>query len=261
MTPPFGKRVPLTASPRNKILFSSWMHARFSKVLILAPAVVFTLATRESTSTRPKKHRRASRPADARALPPPGHAGWEWNPIIMQGLPKRPARTADYPTERAQRRARSRAAAASICRRFPRQACDSRKLQPALPVWKPPPINSVGDRVTNSLHSFALNGGLANNRANGDFYVRSCVNNRPDTPKTLDRQAIFGDPLPSIFASIFAARRHLLATVLGSARPAERGIFRTGEAAMAKVLNEILLFSSMAVFVTGIVLAAARLLI
>jgi hypothetical protein len=91
--------------------------------------------------------------------------------------------------------------------------------------------------------------------------VRSCVNNRPDKAKPLDRQAIFGDPLPSIFASIFAAPRHLLATVLGSARPAERGIFRTGEAAMAKVLNEILLFSSMAVFVTGIVLAAARLLI
>ncbi len=158
-------------------------------------------------------------------------------------------------------RARSRAAAATICRRFPRRACDSRKLQSALPVQKPPPVNSVGDRVTNCLHSFARNGGRATNRTNGDFYVRSCVNNRPDKPKTLERQAIFGDPLPSIFASIFAARRHLLATVLGSVRPAERGIFRTGEAAMAKVLNEILLFSSMAVFVTGIVLAAARLLI
>jgi hypothetical protein len=130
-----------------------------------------------------------------------------------------------------------------------------------LPVQKPPPINSVGDRVANCLHSFALNGALANNRTNRDFYVRSCVNTRPDKPKTLDRQAIFDNPLPSIFASIFAARRHLLATVLRSVRPAERGIFRTGEAAMAKVLNEILLFSSMAVFVTGIVLAAARLLI
>ena len=179
----------------------------------------------------------------------------------MQGLPKRPARTADYPKERAQRRARSRVAAATICRRFPRRACDSRKLQPALPVWKPPPINSVGNRVTNSLQSFALNAGRATNRTNRDFYVRSCVSNRPDKPKTLDRQAIFDVPFASIFASIFAAPRHLLATVLGSARPAERGIFRTGEAAMAKVLNEILLFSSMAVFVTGIVLAAARLLI
>ena len=115
--------------------------------------------------------------------------------------------------------------------------------------------------MTNCLHLLPLNAGLGNNPANRDLYVRSCVNNRPDKPKTLDRQAIFGDPLHSIFASIFAAPRHLLATVLGSARPAERGIFRTGEAAMAKVLNEILLFSSMAVFVTGIVLAAAKLLI
>jgi hypothetical protein len=130
-----------------------------------------------------------------------------------------------------------------------------------LPVWRPLPINSVGDRVTNCQHSFALNGGVANNPANRQLYVRSCVNNRPDRPKTLDRQAIFDVPFTSIFASNFAARRHLLAMVLGSARPAERGIFRTGEAAMAKVLNEILLFSSMAVFVTGIVLAAARLLI
>jgi hypothetical protein len=111
--------------------------------------------------------------------------------------------------------------------------------------------------VTNCLHLFPLNARLANDPANRHLYVRSCVNNRPDKPKTLDRQAIFDVP----FASNFAARRHLLAMVLGSARPAERGIFRTGEAAMAKVLNEILLFSSMAVFVTGIVLAAARLLI
>ena len=224
--------------------------ARFSKILILAPAVVFTLATRESASTRPKKHRRASRPADARALRSSCRAcqNGRRGPRII----RRNARSA---------RARSRASAATIRRRFPRRACDSRKLQSASPVQKPPPINSVGDRVTNRLHSFALNGGLANNRANGDFYVRSCVNNRPDKPKALDRQAIFEVPVASIFASIFAAPRHLLATVLGSARPAERGIFRTGEAAMAKVLNEILLFSSMAVFVTGIVLAAARLLI
>ena len=52
--------------------------------------------------------------------------------------------------------------------------------------------------------------------------LRALLREQPtDTPKTLNRQAIFDDPLPSIFASIFAAPRHLLATVLGSARPAE----------------------------------------
>ena len=79
----------------------------------------------------------------------------------------------------------------------------------------------------------------------------------PGKPKALHQHAIFDRPVALIFDGLC----HLLAMVLGSARPAERGIFRTGEAAMAKVLNEILLFSSMAVFVTGIVLAAARLLI
>jgi hypothetical protein len=88
---------------REIILFSSCVRARFSEALILAPAVVFTRATGESASTRPKKHRRASRPADARALPPPVTPDESGTPIIMQGLPKWPARTADYPKERAQR--------------------------------------------------------------------------------------------------------------------------------------------------------------
>jgi len=127
-----------------------------------------------------KAHRRAPRSTAERRAPPtrercllPVTPDGSGTPIIMQGLPKRPARTADCPKERAQRRARSRAAAATIRRRFPRRACDSLKLQPALPVQKPPPVNSVGDRVTNRLHSLPLNAGLANNPANRDLYVRS----------------------------------------------------------------------------------------
>src|SRR5215475_13397492 len=58
--------------------------------------------------------------------------------------------------------------------------------------------------------------------------------------KALHQHAIFDRPVALIFDGLC----HLLAMVLGSARPAERGIFRTGEAAMAKVLNEILLCSS-----------------
>jgi hypothetical protein len=36
-------------------------------------------------------------------------------------------------------------------------------LEFALPVYKPWPINSVGDRIPNCLHSFPLNAGLGNN--------------------------------------------------------------------------------------------------
>src|SRR5260370_5568572 len=103
MTPPFGKRVPLTASPRNEFYFRH-ACARDSRKFSFSPLPPFLLWRRvKSASTRPKKHRRASRPADARALPPPVTPDESGTPIIMQGLPKRPARTADYPKERAQR--------------------------------------------------------------------------------------------------------------------------------------------------------------
>src|SRR5215813_13328989 len=77
------------------------------------------------------------------------------------------------------------------------------------------------------------------------------------TPKALDRHAIFDDPCCLNFRRSPSPFGH----GAGVAYACGQGIVRTGEAAMAKVLNEILLFSSMAVFVTGIVLAAARLLI
>src|SRR5262249_24366949 len=77
------------------------------------------------------------------------------------------------------------------------------------------------------------------------------------TPKTLGRHAIFDDPCCLNFRRSPSPFGH----GAGVAYACGQGIVRTGEAAMAKVLNEILLFSSMAVFVTGIVLAAARLLI
>jgi len=52
--------------------------------------------------------------------------------------------------------------------------------------------------------------------------------------------------------------RHEFAMVRGSPLPLDRGF--SGEAVMARVLNDILLFSCIAAFVTGIVLAAASLL-
>src|SRR6516165_12766341 len=75
--------------------------------------------------------------------------------------------------------------------------------------------------------------------------------------KALGRHAIFDDPCCLNFRRSPSPFGH----GAGVAYACGQGIVRTGEAAMAKVLNEILLFSSMAVFVTGIVLAAARLLI
>jgi hypothetical protein len=100
---PFGKRVPLTASPRNEFYFRH-ACARDSRKFSFSPPPLFLLWRRV------KAHRRAPRSTAERRAPPtrercllPVTPDGSGTPIIMQGLPKRPARTADYPKERAQR--------------------------------------------------------------------------------------------------------------------------------------------------------------
>jgi hypothetical protein len=66
----------------------------------------------------------------------------------------------------------------------------------------------------------------------------------------------FIDPKACIFSRALPPFSH----GAGIAYTQRKGDFRTGEAVMAKVLNDILLFSCIAAFVTGIVLAAASLL-
>ena len=134
--------------------YSSCVRAPFSEVLILAPSSFLLWR-------RVKAHRRAPRstaerraPADARALPPPGHAGVRVQPrsscrACQNGrrgprIIRRNARDA---------RARSHAAAATVCCRFPRSV-RSLALQSRLPVYKPLPINSAGDRVADCLTRF-----------------------------------------------------------------------------------------------------------
>jgi hypothetical protein len=99
------------------------------------PGIVFPLATSQSASTRPKKHRaeRRAPPTVERCLVPPA-PGESGTPIILQGLPKRRRGTADDPKGRAERPRTFPRGSSYVCRRFPRRACDSLKLQPALPV-------------------------------------------------------------------------------------------------------------------------------
>jgi hypothetical protein len=50
-------------------------------------------------------------------------------------------------------------------------------VAPASPgVYRPPPINSFSDRVTNCIHSFPLNAGIGNNPTERSAYVRQCAN-------------------------------------------------------------------------------------
>jgi hypothetical protein len=48
--------------------------------------------------------------------------------------------------------------------------------KPAPELYRPPPITTYGDRVTNCIHSFPLNAGIGNNPTNQQSYVRQCAN-------------------------------------------------------------------------------------
>jgi hypothetical protein len=43
-------------------------------------------------------------------------------------------------------------------------------------VYRPPPIQSFGDRVTNCIHSYPLNAGIGNNPTDRQMYIRQCAN-------------------------------------------------------------------------------------
>ncbi len=54
----------------------------------------------------------------------------------------------------------------------PQQILGQQTVQP----YKPPPITTFGDRVTNCIHSFPLNAGIGNNPTDRGAYVRQCAN-------------------------------------------------------------------------------------
>ena len=54
----------------------------------------------------------------------------------------------------------------------PQQILGQQTVQP----YKPPPINTFGDRVTNCIHSFPLNAGIGNNPRDQQAYIRQCAN-------------------------------------------------------------------------------------
>jgi|SRR5579871_1201300 len=47
---------------------------------------------------------------------------------------------------------------------------------PAPPVYTPPPQTSFSDKVTNCIHSYALNAGVGNNPTGQTAYMGQCVN-------------------------------------------------------------------------------------
>jgi hypothetical protein len=54
----------------------------------------------------------------------------------------------------------------------PQEILGQQTVQP----YKPPPINTYSDRVTNCIHSFPLNAGIGNNPRDQQAYIRQCAN-------------------------------------------------------------------------------------
>jgi hypothetical protein len=149
------------------------MKLPLPNVLIPTLAVIVVVATAETALARPKKHR-VERPPQP-ALIQEEHG----TPTIMQGLewPKRPARSEDQSKERAERPRTIPRGSSTYMPPVPAPGVPSAiAAQPSVGVYKPPPINSFSDRVSQCLHSFPLNAGRGNNPINRDFYVRSCAN-------------------------------------------------------------------------------------
>jgi hypothetical protein len=65
----------------------------------------------------------------------------------------------------------------SVLLTVPSPSAPSLPLEPALPVYKPSPINSVGDRVPSCLRSFAFNAGFGDNPTIAPSTCAPCVNN------------------------------------------------------------------------------------
>jgi hypothetical protein len=54
----------------------------------------------------------------------------------------------------------------------PQEILNQRTAQP----YKPPPINTFSDRVSNCIHSYPLNAGIGNNPRDQQMYIRQCAN-------------------------------------------------------------------------------------
>src|SRR5262245_41872586 len=131
------------------------------------------------------------------------------------GLPKRPGRTADYPREGGMpahhHAPEYHLSAAGPLAERAIAAAPTRlaRLQAAADQQRPRPRHPLPALISAA--------GFGNNRTNRDLQVHPLREQPTGQPKALDWHAIFD----AVVALIFAARRHLLATVLGSARAAE----------------------------------------
>ena len=78
------------------------------------------------------------------------------------------------PKQRAKPRARPRGSSYVPQLTLPRS--DPARVAPTPDIYRPPPVNSYGDRATGCIHSFPLGAGIGNNPTDRQSYIRQCAN-------------------------------------------------------------------------------------
>ena len=164
-----------------------------TKISLVALAAVLVAGTTDAAFAARKKHR--SQPAvvsdqEQRKRDFNRDLGIKYDedgtPIIMQGFGSRSKRGSspsvvpdeERPKLRADRpRPRGSSYIPPVNQSLnpgptPQQILNQQTVQP----YKPPPVNTFGDRVTSCIHSAPLNAGIGNNPRDQQSYIRQCAN-------------------------------------------------------------------------------------
>jgi hypothetical protein len=154
------------------------------KALMLALAAVLAFGTLDAASARAKK-RHVKHPET-----PIVTRDYDGTPIIMEGfrMPRAKREEKGGPEALPQQGERPKERAAPPVR-IPRGS--STYIPPPVPspyagspppltqppgVYRPPPINSFGDRVIDAIHAYPLEKGLGNNPADQQMFIRQRAN-------------------------------------------------------------------------------------
>jgi len=141
--------------------------------VVIAAAIAFASA---GDAWAAKKKARVKRDSSSSSFVAKDYDG---TPVIMQGLGPAPSIMIDEPGTKkraAKPTKRPRGSSTYIPPPVPSPDTPRAVVPPNPQPYRPPPINSYGDRATGCIHSFPLQGGIGNNPAGQSSYVRQCAN-------------------------------------------------------------------------------------
>ena len=152
-----------------------------TKILAVAVAAAVALSATDPSWAKQKKPRAKKASSSGLVVDSDG------TPIIMQGYRKpaqpkstQPSIMRDEPGAKADTkqaaRPRGRGSSTYIPPSVPSRSGSPAIVSPNPGVYKPPAINTFGDRTTNCIHSFPLNAGIGNNPRDQQSYIRQCAN-------------------------------------------------------------------------------------